>query len=309
MSAYFIIKKFKLDNSFKMAMQKRSKINNKPASRSVKYSDAEEEPFKRFILMQLPQCEEAVNYDIRDGSVKAIYGATEYILRELTDRKSSSLKTKFNKILKKEAKPLKEAEVSTKDTGCNLGPKVRGLHSRKALVPLLERDFIQNPMLLMIKGYQKAQLKGYFNTKPDTSHAKQVNNGLDSMLGKRNMESQETLDTETGYTSAEMSGFFCKKRHVGHTDYSAYLSCSEFIKEEKASFRKNINEASCDHLLFGREGTSEDPQIIDDTYDSAVRNDSDVLRFSDSLFAMDFDPTSETNHLNSLDDYSIDRGF
>lgn len=309
MSEYFIIKKFNLDNSNEMAMQQRARINNKPASRSVKYSDAEEEPFKRFILMQLLQCEEAVNQDLRGESVKAIYGATEYILRELTDRKSGSLKTKFNKMLKKEAKPSKEAETSTKDAGCDLGQKVRGLHSRKAVVPLLERDFIQNPMLLMLKGYLKAQLKQSFNPMPDASRAKEVNNCLDSMLGKRNMEYQETLDTEIGYTSAEMSGLFCQKRDVGHSGYSAYLSCSEFIKEEKASFHKNINESNCNLLLFGREGNSVDPQIIDGTFDSAVRNDSDRLRFSDSLFAIDFDPMSETSHLNALDDYSIDRGF
>jgi len=282
--------------------------NHKPASRSVKYSEAEEEPFTRYILMNLSQCEEAVEKDVQGAPGKAIYGATEYILRELPDRKKSSVKTKFNKVLKKEVRESKEFYGSSKDMCSMKSLKTKGMYARKALVPLPKRDFVQNPMLILFKGYQKALLDKKFDSNSSPHSPESANYSLDIMLGKRNMMSEYALNLDPPTVSGKKPVCLIQKKETCDSEFSTYLSISEQLNEEHIGFNRPNEEENFGILDFGAEGSSGRPQITSKNYNNATRKNScQRVLFGDSLLAAEADPDliSETSHFDGFDAFSI----
>lgn len=281
----------------------------KAASRSVKYSDAEEEPFKRFILMHLQQCEEAVSQDLNGETGKAVYGATEYILRELPDRKPGSLKTKFNKILKKEERTAKAVERKPKGALSSESKRPKGSYARKSLVPLPDRDFVKNPMLLQLKSYQSVygdvNLNLFLETRPIESRDSQ-----DSKLGKRNMEKDVSFASDPTLVSVKKSqNSFQKRLQPDSTLSTTYISHSDLVEDEKTNFPRNDPTEKSDFLMFNPEGSSGQLNLIDASiYREIHTAESRERAFNDSLFILDLDQRSETS-LDAFNLFAVDSIF
>lgn len=277
------------------AVNKQTK-KNKSAIRSVKYSEAEEEPMQRFILMQLPLCVEAVRQSAAGMPCMAIYGATNYIQRELPDRKAVSLKTKFNKVLKEEVKLSKNASEGPRDACSQPGLHRKGPHARVSILPLLERDFVEKPMLLMKKSYLSAQAEKKKLSGCKSIADQETRLTQDSVLGKRDLDCADNFSFGAANTPKKTSEYFNHRRPESDTEFSALLGNPHDYYDE--------HDQSCALLRLDQEGSSIE-QITAMTFNKVVPKNDNKTTLDERHF---YEPLDDHSVFSNLDNLCIN-GF